>query len=97
MAKLCSMIRVISYTILVCVSCGGWERGLAVETEKIQSRKNAEKRAAYPPSAARCVRWLFPELFDNGGKPHHCQSGVPPKARAPIERCLGRLVCRLPR
>jgi len=30
--------------------------GLAVETEQTQSQKHAEKRGAYPPSAARCVR-----------------------------------------
>jgi len=40
----------------VCVSCGGWEGGLAVETEKAHSQKNAKKRGAYPPSAARIVR-----------------------------------------
>src|SRR5688572_33325271 len=38
-----------------CVTCGGWECGLPVETEKTQSQKTAEKRAAYPPSSARCV------------------------------------------
>jgi hypothetical protein len=32
---------------------------------------------AHQPSDARCVRWLFLALFDNGGKPRHCQSGVP--------------------
>src|SRR6266545_1790883 len=47
-------------------------------------------------SSARCVRWLFPALFDNGGKPRHCQSGAPPKARAPIERDQGGMVCHLP-
>lgn len=43
-----------------CVSCGGWERGRALETEKAQSQENAKKRGAYPPSAARCVgqHWM---------------------------------------
>ena len=33
----------------VSVSCGGWEGGLAVETGKTRSQKNAQKRGAYPP------------------------------------------------
>ena len=38
------------------VSCGGWEGGVAVETEKTQSHaKCPKKRAAPPPSAARIV------------------------------------------
>jgi len=41
----------------VCVTCGGWESRFPVETEKTQSQKTAEKRAAYPPSAARIVSW----------------------------------------
>jgi hypothetical protein len=41
-----------------CVSCGGWEGRLAVETEKLKARKMPKKRAAYPPSAARYVGLL---------------------------------------
>ena len=59
-------------------------------------RDNSKKRTESQPSGARFVRWLFPVLFDNGGKPRHCQSGVPPKARAPIERCQAGMVCHLP-
>ncbi len=64
--------------------------------EKPKARKMPQKRGAYPKSGARIVRWLFPALFDNGGKPRHFQSGVPPKAQAPIEHSQGGIVCRLP-
>ena len=30
------------------VSCGGWERGLALETEKAQSHENAQKTRGLP-------------------------------------------------
>lgn len=30
------------------VSCGGWERGLTVETEKTQSQKQAQKTRCLP-------------------------------------------------
>jgi hypothetical protein len=39
----------------VCVSCGGWEGGFAVETEETKARQMLKKRGAYPPSAARFV------------------------------------------
>jgi hypothetical protein len=42
-----------------CVSCGGWEGRLALETKKTPSQEKLEKRGAYPPSAARCVGRLF--------------------------------------
>jgi hypothetical protein len=35
------------------VSCGGWEGGLALETEKPKAKKTLQKRAAYPPSASK--------------------------------------------
>lgn len=41
--------------LTVCVSCGGWEGGVAIETEKLKAAKKPKKRAAYPPSAARFV------------------------------------------
>jgi hypothetical protein len=47
----------------VCVSCGGWEGGLTVETEKLKATQKLKKRAAYPPSAARCVGWRWLSAF----------------------------------
>jgi len=34
--------------LTACVSCGGWERGFAVEMEKAQSQKNAQKTRRVP-------------------------------------------------
>ena len=37
------------------VSCGGWECGLAIETEKVQSQKKAQKKRRVPPNPLRAV------------------------------------------
>ena len=57
------------------VNMGGsvWPHIDTVETEKAQSQKNAEKRAAYPPSAARFVRRTLgtpTNLLDNELQTH---------------------------
>ena len=73
-------------------------RGHRTKPRPVSRSVSEARQGAYHPGVltGRCVRWLFLALFDNGGKPHHCQSGAPPKARAPIERCLGGIACRLP-
>jgi hypothetical protein len=48
-----------SLQLAACVSGGGREGGLALETENAQGHENANKRGAYPPSAARLVRQQF--------------------------------------
>jgi hypothetical protein len=54
------------------------------------------KRVADSPTSNMCfVRRGFLALFDNGGRPRHWQSGALLKARAPIERSQGAMVCPL--
>jgi hypothetical protein len=36
------------YGLTGCISCGGWEGGLALETEKAQSQKKAQKTRRVP-------------------------------------------------
>ena len=38
----------------------------------LKFRKSFKNRAESQPSGAHFVRWLFPALFDNGGKLYHC-------------------------
>lgn len=53
--SLCLKMTQVVEKVMVRGSCGGWDRGLARGTEKAQGQKTAQKRATYPPSAARCV------------------------------------------
>jgi len=55
-----------------CLTGAGAGVDSALEQEKLEARKLLKKRDAYPPSTARIVRWLFPALFDTGGKLYHC-------------------------
>ena len=59
--------------------------------------RSEASQGAYHPGVltGRCVRWRVPALSDTEGKPYHCQSDVPPKARVPIERYRGGMVCHL--
>jgi hypothetical protein len=47
---------------------GGWEGGLAVETEKPQAREMPQKCAAYPPSTAYLSRCSPTPVFAAGGR-----------------------------
>jgi hypothetical protein len=42
------ILRLMTTCPTVCVSCGGWEGGLALETEKAQSHENAQKTRRVP-------------------------------------------------